>query len=126
MSRSIINKHIGYWHRILIFGCSPIQISEINAHPQLAGSLLLHRDNVRNPLGIPARSNEISFKQSTDLFLDPVICFRIKLSGRLFIRSKNLKADCKAKLIELLKEYVCCFAWEYHEMPGLSRELVEG
>ena len=39
--------------------------------------------------------------------------------------NKNLKADCKAKLIELLKEYVCCFAWEYHEMPGLSRELVE-
>ena len=34
--------------------------------------------------------------------------------------NKNLKADCKAKLIELLKEYVCCFAWEYHEMPGLS------
>ena len=39
--------------------------------------------------------------------------------------NKNLRADCKAKLIELLKEYVCCFAWEYHEMPGLSRELVE-
>ena len=39
--------------------------------------------------------------------------------------NKNLEADCKAKLIELLKEYVCCFAWEYHEMPGLSRELVE-
>ena len=39
--------------------------------------------------------------------------------------NKNLKANCKAKLIKLLKEYVCCFAWEYHEMPGLSRELVE-
>ena len=37
----------------------------------------------------------------------------------------NLRADHKAKLIELLKEYVCCFAWEYHEMPSLSRELVE-
>ena len=39
--------------------------------------------------------------------------------------NENLRADHKAKLIELLKEYVCCFAWEYHEMPGLSRELVE-
>ena len=39
--------------------------------------------------------------------------------------NKNLRADCKAKLIELLKEYVCFFAWEYHEMPGLRRELVE-
>ena len=39
--------------------------------------------------------------------------------------NENLRADHKAKLIELLKEYVCCFAWEYPEMPGLSRELVE-
>ena len=31
----------------------------------------------------------------------------------------------KAKLIELLKEYVDCFAWSYFEMPGLSCELVE-
>jgi len=39
--------------------------------------------------------------------------------------NKNLKADYKLKLIELLKQYVDIFAWEYHEMPGLSRELVE-
>nr|ABA97439.1 retrotransposon protein, putative, unclassified [Oryza sativa Japonica Group] len=39
--------------------------------------------------------------------------------------NKNLRADYKVKIIELLKEYVDCFAWEYHEIPGLSRELVE-
>src|SRR3954466_9690709 len=39
--------------------------------------------------------------------------------------NKNLEVDCKVKIIELLKEYICCFAWEYHEMSGLSRELVE-
>ena len=33
--------------------------------------------------------------------------------------------DCKADLIKLLKEYVNCFAWEYSEMPGLSRDFVE-
>ena len=32
---------------------------------------------------------------------------------------------CKAAFIKLLKEYVDCFAWEYSEMPGLSRDLVE-
>ena len=32
---------------------------------------------------------------------------------------------CKAALIKLLKEYIDCFAWEYSEMPGLSRDLVE-
>ena len=37
----------------------------------------------------------------------------------------NLSDDCKADLINLLKEYVDCFAWEYSEMPGLSRDLVE-
>ena len=37
----------------------------------------------------------------------------------------NLSDDCKADLIKLLKEYVDCFAWEYSEMPGLNRDLVE-
>ena len=39
--------------------------------------------------------------------------------------NKNLTADFKADLIRLVREYVDCFAWEYHEMPGLSRELVD-
>src|SRR6185312_17127908 len=37
----------------------------------------------------------------------------------------NLSDDCKADLIKLLKEYVDCFAWEYSEIPSLSRDLVE-
>ena len=39
--------------------------------------------------------------------------------------NKNLSAEYKAGLIELLKEYIDCFAWEYSEMPGLSRDLVK-
>ena len=39
--------------------------------------------------------------------------------------NKNLEADYKVALIRLIKEYVDCFACEYHEMPRLSRELVE-
>ena len=39
--------------------------------------------------------------------------------------NKNLRANYKVVLIVLLKEYVDCFAWEYHEMPGLSQEIVE-
>ena len=39
--------------------------------------------------------------------------------------NKNLLAEYKTDLINLLKEYVDCFAWEYHEMPSLSRDLVE-
>ena len=44
---------------------------------------------------------------------------------RLTFVNANLTDDCKADLIKLLKEYVDCFAWEYSEMPGLSRDLVE-
>ena len=39
--------------------------------------------------------------------------------------NQNLEANYKVELITLLKEYVDCFAWNYTEMPGLSRELVE-
>jgi hypothetical protein len=39
--------------------------------------------------------------------------------------NKNLDADYKGEIIRIVKEYVDCFAWEYHEMPGLSQELVE-
>ena len=37
----------------------------------------------------------------------------------------NLSDDCKAALIKLLKEYIDYFAWEYSEMHGLNRDLVE-
>jgi hypothetical protein len=39
--------------------------------------------------------------------------------------NKNLNADYKNNLVELLREYVDYFAWNYQEMPGLSRGLVE-
>ena len=39
--------------------------------------------------------------------------------------SKNLSLKFRTKLIELLKEYRDCFAWEYYEMLELSRSIVE-
>jgi hypothetical protein len=39
--------------------------------------------------------------------------------------NKNLSADYKNNLVELLREYVDCFAWNYQEMPDLSHDLVE-
>jgi hypothetical protein len=39
--------------------------------------------------------------------------------------NKNLYPMFKLELIKILKEYVDCFAWNYNEMPGLSRNLVE-
>jgi hypothetical protein len=39
--------------------------------------------------------------------------------------SARLNMGQKHEIIELLKAYTCCFAWDYTEMPGLSRELIE-
>jgi hypothetical protein len=41
-----------------------------------------------------------------------------------YINAK-LEEEYKKELITLLKEFKDCFAWEYHEMPGLDRSIVE-
>jgi hypothetical protein len=38
---------------------------------------------------------------------------------------KDLSANYKNNLVELLREYVDCFAWNYQEMSDLSHDLVE-
>ena len=45
--------------------------------------------------------------------------------SRLTYISANLDSEYKCKLISLLKEFKDCFAWKYHEMPGLDRSIVE-
>ncbi|PNX70945.1 hypothetical protein L195_g057901, partial [Trifolium pratense] len=39
--------------------------------------------------------------------------------------SANIPKDLRDKLVELLKEFKDCYAWDYNEMPGLNRNLVE-
>ncbi|XP_057451900.1 uncharacterized protein LOC130743686 [Lotus japonicus] len=39
--------------------------------------------------------------------------------------SSLIDPELKGRMIELLKEFRDCFAWDYDEMPGLSRNLVE-
>jgi hypothetical protein len=39
--------------------------------------------------------------------------------------NKNMSLEHKDAVIKLLRNYVDCFAWNYREMPSLSRELVE-
>ena len=39
--------------------------------------------------------------------------------------SKKLEREVKSQLTDLLKEFADCFAWEYHEMLGLDRSIVE-
>jgi hypothetical protein len=39
--------------------------------------------------------------------------------------SAKLYYECKQQLTNLLKEYKDCFAWDYTEMSGLDRSIVE-
>lgn len=39
--------------------------------------------------------------------------------------SEKLSPETKKEVIQLLKEYKDCFTWDYDEMPGFSRELVD-
>ena len=39
--------------------------------------------------------------------------------------SKKLDPSLREPMIALLKEYPDCFAWDYTEMPGLDRSIVE-
>jgi hypothetical protein len=44
---------------------------------------------------------------------------------RLTFISANLDSSFREGLIKLLKEYKDCFSWDYSEMPGLDRSIVE-
>jgi hypothetical protein len=42
------------------------------------------------------------------------------ITPRLIFVNKNMSLEHKDIVIKLLRDYVDCFAWNYHEMPGLS------
>jgi len=39
--------------------------------------------------------------------------------------SAFLSAEFQNDLVEILQRHRGCFAWDYYEMPGLSRDMVE-
>ena len=39
--------------------------------------------------------------------------------------SAKLNPEYKRESIDLLKDFKDCFAWEYYEMPGLDRSIIE-
>jgi len=43
---------------------------------------------------------------------------------RLTYISTKIDEDFKVQIIELLKKYKDCFAWDYNEITGLSRDVV--
>jgi hypothetical protein len=47
------------------------------------------------------------------------------ITSRLTFVNKNRSLEPKDAIIKLLRDYVDCFTWNYHEMPGLRQEVVE-
>ncbi|CAL9029425.1 unnamed protein product [Prunus brigantina] len=58
---------------------------------------------------------------------DPLLEINVgtKAEPRPLFVSQLLNPELTAEIIGLLHEYKDCFAWDYHEMPGLPRSLVE-
>jgi hypothetical protein len=48
-----------------------------------------------------------------------------EITPRPIFVNKNISLEHKDDIIKLLRGYIDCFTWNYHEMPGLSRELLE-
>jgi hypothetical protein len=48
-----------------------------------------------------------------------------RITPRLTFLYKNMSLEHKDATIKLLRDCIDCFVWNYREMPGLSRELVE-
>jgi hypothetical protein len=48
-----------------------------------------------------------------------------RITPRPTFVNKNMSLEHKDAIIKLLRNYIDCFAWNYHEMPNLSQELVE-
>ena len=44
---------------------------------------------------------------------------------RLMYVSAKLDPEYKQELVDLLKEFKDCFAWEYYEMPGIKKRSME-
>ena len=57
--------------------------------------------------------------------VDDLVEVDIGNSDRPTFISAKLDFGCKQQLTDLLKEYKDCFAWDYTEMPGLDRSIVE-
>jgi hypothetical protein len=47
------------------------------------------------------------------------------ITPRLAFVNEHMSLEHKDAIIKLLRDYVDCFTCNYHEMPGLSHELVE-
>jgi hypothetical protein len=47
------------------------------------------------------------------------------ITPRMTFINKNMSLEHKDAIIKLLRNYIDCFTWNYCEMPGFIRELVE-
>ncbi|PVH34976.1 hypothetical protein PAHAL_7G078100 [Panicum hallii] len=107
VASSRINQYFRNRHRVLIFWCSPVEISKIytNSPPAI---LFLHRYNIRDPFGIPASPDEASFYHLFDFFLDFFQDFGLHLSYSLLERPKSwLERKSKLHDVSIQPRHLC-------------------
>ncbi|XP_020235572.1 uncharacterized protein LOC109815302 [Cajanus cajan] len=77
-----------------------------------------------SPLGFERATNEEHKLESQDP-LEEINLGTVENRKVTYISKYLLQGKLKEEIIQVLHEYKDCFAWDYDEMPGLDRELVE-
>lgn len=113
----LAERLLEHWAELSLQPNSPINLIEF-LHESDDGDVLTINDLDPAPAEMEDSRPEVQ---------DPLLEINVgtEADPRPLFISKLLSPELSTEMIGLLNSYKDCFAWEYHEMPGLPRDLVE-
>ncbi|CAJ2638053.1 unnamed protein product [Trifolium pratense] len=140
----VVSKNVYHsssaWDRITAYALEAINVQEdmaVEANGDLRGELALEASEVNDgkkqrldciyddePLGFEKDPHSSIQRMQAQDPLQEVDIGDGSVKRPTYI-SANIDPTLRERMVELLKKYRDCFAWDYNEMPGLSRNLVE-
>ncbi|CAL9020605.1 unnamed protein product, partial [Prunus brigantina] len=114
---NLLERLLEYWAEESLQPNSPINLIEFLHESDEADTLTF------DDLETAPAEMEDDYPEVQDPLLE--INVGTKAEPRTLFVSQLLNPELAAEIIGLLHEYKDCFAWDYHEMPGLSRSLVK-
>jgi hypothetical protein len=89
VTRRAIDQQIGNGHRVLVLWSGSVEVSKVHAYPYLSRVLLLHWDNVRNPICIATWLYKPGLQQLIHRLLHLSDNLWLEVLGSLFIWYKT-------------------------------------
>nr|KYP47342.1 hypothetical protein KK1_031025 [Cajanus cajan] len=97
--------------------------NKVEQNPNLCGTSLEHEDNLSLEMQrLMDQENRIIQPYQEEI---EKINLGEEADKREISISTKIKKEVRDRLINLMKEYVDIFAWSYHDMSGLDREIVK-